>query len=90
MSLIIGNGILLNYLETEVTCPVCTFEFDVSDKMEKAKYPVFKMKCPACKSALGVSTPIFGGELTCYEWNVPKGVERQETKTPNRFNGKIY
>ncbi len=50
MSIIIENGMLLTYIETEVECPICTFKFDASAKIEKAKLPIFKMKCPGCKA----------------------------------------
>ena len=91
MSLLIGNGMCITYDETEVTCPICTFEWDASEKISKAKYPIFKTKCPACKSKVGISTPIFGGQTKCFEWDAPKTREnnRLETITPNRINGKI-
>jgi hypothetical protein len=86
MSIIIGNGMCITYSETEVKCPICTSMFDASDKMEKAKYPVFKMKCPACKGAVGISVPIMGGNTECFEWNPS---HRITNVTPNRVNGKI-
>ena len=91
MSVIIGNGMCITYSETEVKCPICTFEFDIGDKFEKAKQPVFKMKCPACKSKLGISMPIFGGNTECFEWDAPKTEKdnRLKTITPNKINGKI-
>ncbi len=89
MSVIIGNDVCITYHETEVKCPVCTFYFDASDKISKAKYPIFKTKCPACKSAIGISIPIFGGNTKCFEWTAPKTIEnnRLETITPNKKNG---
>lgn len=87
MSLIIGNGTCITYFETEVICPICTFKFDAGSKIDKAKSPVFKMKCPACKSIIGISVPIFGGNTTCFEWAVPKGVKPLKTITPNKING---
>ena len=90
MSLIIGGGMCITYNETEVTCPICTFEFDASDKIAKADIPCFKSKCPACKSAIGISVPIFGGHTECFEWNSPKTkCEKLKTVTPNRINGEI-
>ncbi len=91
MSVIIGNGMCISYMETEVECPICTFKFDVGEKADKAKYPVFKMRCPACKSWVGVSMPIFGGNTECFEWNPPKTKKDNQLKTttPNRVNGKI-
>lgn len=79
----------ITYFETEVKCPICTFGFDVSGKMDKAKYPIFKTKCPACKSLLGISVPILGGNIKCFEWNAPKTKEnnRLQTVTPNKING---
>ena len=91
MSLIIGNGQCITYFETEVICPICTFKFDAGAKMDKAKYPVFRTKCPGCKSAIGISIPILGGNTTCFEWNAPKTREdnRLKTVTPNKINGRI-
>ena len=81
----------ITYNETDVECPICTFKFDAGEKMDKAKFPVFKMKCPACKSAIGISIPIFGGNTKCFEWNPPKTKEnnRLENITPNKINGNI-
>jgi hypothetical protein len=87
MSIIIGNGMCITYNETEVVCPICTFKFDAGGKIEKAKYPTFKTKCPACKGKIGISTPIYSGNTTCFEWDVPKSVKRLETITPNKING---
>lgn len=56
MSIISGNGSLITYIESELECPICTFKFDASDKMGKAKYPTFKTRCPGCKSQIGIST----------------------------------
>lgn len=90
MSIIIGNGMCLTYMETEVTCPICNFSFDCSDKESKAKEPVFKMRCPGCKSWVGISMPIFGGNTKCFEWNPPKTSQhRLEIITPNKINGKV-
>ena len=82
MGIISGKGVLVTFMESEVTCPICTFAFDASAKIEKAKYPTFNSKCPACKGKITISTPIFGGTLKCWETDVPKCVERQETETP--------
>lgn len=80
----------ITYSETEVKCPICTFEFDIGERASKAKYPVFKMKCPGCKSWVGISMPIFGGNTKCFEWNKPKTSEpRLENITPNKVNGKV-
>lgn len=89
MSLIIGNGMCITYNETEVECPICTSNFDAGEKMDKAKYPVFKTKCPKCKGKITISVPMFGGELKCWETECPKSVERLETTTPNKINGKV-
>lgn len=89
MSKIIGNGKCITYMETEITCPICTFAFDISDKIDKADLPIFKMKCPGCKSAIGISLPIFGGNTECFEWNAPKTIKdnRLKSVTLNRING---
>jgi hypothetical protein len=91
MSIIIGNGVHITYDESEVRCPICTAMFDAGGKMEKAKYPVFKMKCPNCKGLVGISVPIFGGNTKCYEWNPPKIKDPVilETETPFKVNGKV-
>lgn len=43
MSVITGKidneGYLVDVFETEVECPICTFKFDASEKMAKAKLP---------------------------------------------------
>jgi hypothetical protein len=91
MSVIIGNNMCITYSEMEVRCPICTFDFDASDKMSKAKYPIFKTKCPACKGLIGISIPIFGGNTKCFEWNPPKTIANNQLEniTPNKVNGKI-
>jgi len=81
MGVIVGKGILVTFMETVVKCPVCTFEFDCSEQSEKSKLPLFKMKCPACKSKLGILIDIFGHETKCFEYDCPKNVERLETTT---------
>ena len=87
MSIIIGKGMLIDVIETELECPICTFKFDASSQMDKAQDPVFKTKCPACKSNIGISEPIFGGTTKCFEWDVPNGVSRLETVAPFTVNG---
>lgn len=82
----IGGGII-SIMETDIVCPVCAFEFDCSDKADKAKHPLFNMKCPACKSKLKILMPIFGGTTQCWEADVPKNVERLTTKSPFCVNG---
>lgn len=89
MSIIVHGGMIMTVMETEVECPVCTFKFDIGAKAEKARYPMFKTKCPACKSKLGISMPIMGGTTECFEWDVPKGVPQLRTKSPFTVNGKI-
>jgi len=91
MSVIIGNGMCITYWETEVKCPICTFEFDAGEKIDKNDLPIFKMKCPRCKSSIGISVPILGGNTKCFEWNAPKTREDNSlvSITPNRINGKI-
>lgn len=84
-----GEGYLIDVMETEVECPICTFKFDASEKMAKAKLPVFKTKCPACKGKIGISEPIFGGLTKCFEWDCPPNVERLETTSPFTVNGEI-
>ena len=86
MSIIAGKGFLITVVDTEVGCPICTFRFDASKVMAKAKDPVFKTKCPACKGATGISEPIYGGNTTCFEWDKRGG--RHETVTPQTINGK--
>lgn len=90
MGVIIGNGMLIDFIENEINCPICTAHFDASDKMDKAKYPVFNTKCPKCKGKITISIPIFGGKLTCWETNTPKCVEPVTTETPIQIiiNGK--
>lgn len=72
MGVIIGKGILIDFHETKLTCPICTADFDGSKAMDKAKLPYFKSKCPKCKSAIGILAPIFGGTTKVYEWDSPK------------------
>jgi hypothetical protein len=82
MGVIVGKGILISTVDTMLTCPICYGEFDASHKIEKAKYPYFKTKCPKCKSAIGINVPIFSSHGTkCFEWNPPKGHEAIETET---------
>jgi len=88
MSIIIGGGKLITYSETELECPICTFKFDAAEKMDKAKYPTFKTKCPACKGNIGISMPIFGGTTKCFEWADSPHIERLETIAPFSVNGK--
>lgn len=86
MSIITGKGILITYCETEVECPICTFKFDADDKIDEAPYPLFETSCPACKGAIGISVPIYGGNTTCFEW---ADSFRITTVTPNRINGEV-
>jgi hypothetical protein len=79
MSLIVGKGVMITVMETEVCCPVCTFKFDVGEKSEKSKYPAFSMKCPGCKSKLSILMPVFGGQTIVREFSVPENVERLQT-----------
>jgi hypothetical protein len=67
--------------ETEVECPICTFRFDAESRMAKAKLPVFKMKCPGCKSYIGISLPIFGGVTKCFEWEADATGNRLKTES---------
>ena len=85
MSQILGKNYLATFIETEVECPICTFAFDCSEKSEKAKYPLFKMKCPACKSLLGIYLPIFGGDTECFEWIGENNGNRLTFKTDYRL-----
>lgn len=80
---------MLTVNETDLECPICTFVFDASSKMDKAKLPVFKTTCPACKGKIGISIPIFGGTTKCFEWSVPSHVKRMKTVAPFTVNGKI-
>lgn len=82
MGVILGKGILIDFMETTVTCPICTGVFDASAKMSKAKYPVFNTKCPKCKGKITISEPMFGGHLKCWETNCPPSVQRLETEMP--------
>lgn len=79
----------ISYMETDVTCPICTFSFDSSERASKAKDFIFKMKCPACKSWVGVRLPIFGGNTQCFEWNPPKTKKDNQLRTvsPDYING---
>lgn len=88
MSVLAGKGYRITVTETDLTCPICTFKFDASDKIEKSKDVVFKTRCPACKGKIGISLPIFGGTTKCFEWDVPKSVERLETIVPFTVNGR--
>lgn len=87
MSVSIGKGWYISEMETEVTCPVCEKEFDASVKMDKATCPVFRMKCPACRTVLGISMPIFGGVTTCFEWDVFDDKIRLVRKSKFKVNG---
>lgn len=90
MSIWSGKGYLITVVESEVTCPICDQIFDCGGKMEKAKYPVFNMKCPFCKGKITISTPMMGGQLECWETNCPKTVKRLKTTTENKCNGIPY
>jgi hypothetical protein len=87
MSIIIENGMLITYMETELNCPICGQLFDASKKMDKAKYPVFNTKCPICKGKITIAEPFMGGNLECWETNCPASVERLITVMPNKVNG---
>lgn len=82
MGVIIGKGMIVTFMESDITCPICTYEFDASAKMDKAKYPLFNTKCPACKGKITISIPIMGGTLKCWETECPRSVKRLETETP--------
>lgn len=88
MSVIVGNGMWISYDESEITCPICSSIFDASNKIEKS-LPVFNMRCPKCKGKITISVPIMGGTLKCWETECPKTVERLETETPNKVNGRV-
>lgn len=79
MSVIIGKNYLINVVETKLECPICTSAFDADEKIDKAKLPVFKMKCPNCKGQIGISLPIFGGTTKCFEWETPSCIKPAET-----------
>lgn len=81
MGIIVGKGILIDFCETTVECPICTYTFNASKAMDKAKYPYFRSKCPACKSAIGILVPVFGGTTKVYEWSAPKG-HQLNTESP--------
>ncbi len=87
MSIIAGKGFLITITETELECPICTFKFDASEKIEKARYPTFKTTCPACKGNIGIRTPIFGGTTQCFEWDTLPNVKQLVTKAPFTVNG---
>ncbi len=87
MSIIIGGGVLISYMESELECPICTFKFDASEKMDKAKYPVFNTRCPACKGKIVISMPIMGGTTRCYEQADSPNIERLETTALFEVNG---
>lgn len=85
MSLIINKGAYITYMESDIKCPICTFKFDASSKIEKSKYPTFKTKCPACKGAIGISMPILGGVTECFEWYAPKAKSLFQLRTKSFF-----
>lgn len=87
MSVLRGNGYWIHVNETDLTCPVCTAPFNAGDKMNKAKFPIFKMKCPACKSPIGIRIPIFGGTTQVFEWNTPPHVHPLQSDAPFTVNG---
>lgn len=87
MGIVTGKGMLITVMENELECPICTFKFDASAKMDKAKYPTFKTKCPGCKGAIGIKMPIFGGTTECFEWDTPPNVEQLKTVAPFTVNG---
>lgn len=89
MSVLLQGGGIITVMETELECPICTFVFDASEKMDRAKYPMFKTKCPACKGKIGISMPIFGGTTECFEWDVPANVTGVKTIAPFMVNGNV-
>lgn len=44
-----GKGYHLSLSQHIFDCPICTCENDISDKLDKAKSPWFKVKCKGCK-----------------------------------------
>ncbi len=89
MSIIIGNGMLITYMENEIECPICNQIIDTGRASEKSKYPIFNMRCPKCKGKITISEPIFGGTLKAWETECPKSVKRLKTETLNKVNGKV-
>ena len=79
---------LISVMETELECPICTFVFDAGEKMNKAKYPVFNTRCPACKGKIVISMPIYGGTTRCYEQADSPSIKRLETIAPFTVNYK--
>ena len=79
MSIIIGNGFILDELTADVTCPICTSDFNADKWAEKG--PCVNIKCPKCKGKITILFPIFGGNLKCWETNVPKCIEPIQTET---------
>jgi hypothetical protein len=87
MSIIIKPGMLLTYVETEVTCPICEQVFDGSQQFGKSEWCVVNTKCPKCKGKITIFFPIMGGKLECWETECPPTVARLHTETPNKING---
>lgn len=90
MSVLVGNGMLVTFMDTEITCPICASVFDASKKIDAAKYPLFNTWCPKCKGKITISVPIFGGNTKCWETNPPKTKKdlQLKTETPFTVNGK--
>jgi hypothetical protein len=62
-----GNGYLLDLSQSVFDCPICTCENDIGGKIEKAKLPVFRIKCNGCKRPLQAFSCPFTGKLTVTE-----------------------
>jgi hypothetical protein len=89
MSLLVGEGYLITVSETDIMCPICTFKFDVGDKMDNADHFIFDMQCPGCKGLIRIKIPIFGGTTECFEANPPKTIKDKVSVSPFKINGKI-
>lgn len=86
MSVILGKGFLIDTVDTLLTCPICTADFDASAKMDKAKNPYFKTKCPKCKGKIAILMPMFNGPTRVFELDVPESVQAGETETDFTVN----
>lgn len=91
MSLILGKGMIVTIIETDLTCPICTAVFDASKMMDRAKYPCFNTKCPKCSGKITIQEPMYSGNVKVWETNPPliKNPEILQTETEFKINGKV-
>lgn len=62
-----GKGMHIHLTSSIFDCPICSCENDISEKIEKAKLPVFQIKCRGCKRDLEVFSCPLTGKLTVSE-----------------------